>query len=82
MNWSRVAKLEHCARKCPCPGCGRVERQESVGENPLARLSPEERAELSGILRRGATPPCTRCGRAGHDPALLTDDQKRRVALP
>ncbi|AMV25219.1 hypothetical protein VT84_12540 [Gemmata sp. SH-PL17] len=50
------------------------------GTDPFVRLSPEERAELSGILRHAVTPPCTRCGRVGHAPKLLTDDQKRRVA--
>ncbi|AMV25167.1 hypothetical protein VT84_12280 [Gemmata sp. SH-PL17] len=80
MNRSRVAKLEHHFRKYPCPGCGRVERSGTTVADPFVRLSPEERAELSAILRYGVTPPCTRCGRFGHDPTLLTDDQKRRVA--
>ncbi|MBP3954792.1 hypothetical protein J8F10_05790 [Gemmata sp. G18] len=80
MNRSRVAKLERHARKHPCPECGRVERSSTTGADPFVRLSPEERAELRGILRYGVTPPCTRCGRVGHDPKLLTDDQKGRVA--
>ncbi|VTR92490.1 unnamed protein product [Gemmata massiliana] len=80
MNRSRVAKLERHARENPCPGCGRVEHSGTSGADPFVRLSPEEREELSEILRYGVTLPCTRCGRVGHDPTLLTDDQKRRVA--
>lgn len=78
---SRLAKLERLARERPCPACGRapVPRDPSAPEPDWARLSPAERDELARLIGAVMVAPCARCGRADHDLARLTDDQRHRL---
>jgi hypothetical protein len=77
---TRLAKLERWARERPCPLCGRTDVRQVTEQPAPARLDAAEQHELTLLLKVASTPPCVRCGRAGHDIARLTDDQKRRTA--
>ena len=76
----RLSRLERLARERPCPGCGRISASGPPAEEPdWQLLGAAERAELAGLVAAGSTPPCPRCGRAGHDLTRLTDDQLDRT---
>lgn len=81
MKPSRVTKLERQVRGRPCPGCGRHFDPLKVNNDrfDFGKLSSDEQAELSALIRATLTPQCWRCRRSGYDLTALSDEQLNRT---